>query len=69
VTVLPPPAPGCASCAARDERIAGQARELAGQAAAIRELKADMLALADDVRQLRRKLGRNSGKLVDSAVG
>jgi transposase len=61
VTVLPPPAPGCASCAARDERIAAQARELAGQAAAIRELKADMLALADEVRQLRRKLGRNSG--------
>jgi hypothetical protein len=61
VTVLPPPALGCASCAARDERIAAQARELARQAAAIRELKADMLALADEVRQLRRKLGRNSG--------
>jgi transposase len=61
VTVLPPPAPGCGSCAARDERIAEQERALAEQAAAIGELKADLLALADEVRELRRKLGRNSG--------
>jgi transposase len=61
VTVLPPPAPGCASCAARDERIAEQERVLAEQAAAVGELKAGLLALAEEVRLLRRKLGRNSG--------
>jgi transposase len=54
VAVLPPPAPGCASCAARDELIAEQ-----GQA--IEELKADLVALAEEVRDLRRRLGRNSG--------
>jgi transposase len=54
VAVLPPPAPGCASCAARDELIAEQ-----GQA--IAELKAGLVALAEEVRELRRRLGRNSG--------
>jgi len=54
VAGLPPPAPGCASCAARDELIAEQ-----GQA--IAELKSDLVALAEEVRQLRRRLGRNSG--------
>jgi transposase len=54
VAVLPSSAPGCASCAARDELIAEQ-----GQA--IAELKADLVALAEEVRQLRRRLGRNSG--------
>ncbi|MGH3125267.1 MAG: DUF6444 domain-containing protein, partial [Streptosporangiaceae bacterium] len=54
MAVLPPPAPGCASCAARDAVIAEQA-------AAIRELRADVVALAAEVRQLRRRLGRNSG--------
>ena len=51
---LPPPAPGCASCAARDAVIAEQS-------AAIEELKADVVALAAEVRDLRRRLGRNSG--------
>src|SRR5260221_858108 len=51
---LPPPAPGCASCAARDQVIAEQA-------AAIGELRADVVALAAEVRNLRRRLGRNSG--------
>ena len=54
MAVLPPPAPGCASCAARDELIAEQ-----GQA--IAELKSDLVALVEEVRQLRRRLGRNSG--------
>jgi transposase len=54
VAVLPPAAPGCASCAARDELITEQ-----GQA--IEELKADLVALAEEVRELRRRLGRNSG--------
>jgi transposase len=54
VSVLPRPAPGCASCAARDERIA-ELEEAVG------ELKSDLLAVAEEVRELRRRLGRNSG--------
>jgi transposase len=54
MTVVPPPAAGCASCAARDAVIAEQA-------AAIEELRADVVALAAEVRELRRRLGRNSG--------
>jgi transposase len=54
MAVLPPPAPGCAPCAARDAVIAEQA-------AAIEELRADVVALAAEVRDLRRRLGRNSG--------
>jgi len=61
MAVLPPPAPGCASCAARDAAIAEQARVLEEQAAAIGELRADVVALAAEVRELRRRLGRNSG--------
>jgi transposase len=54
MTVLPPAAPGCASCAARDAVIAEQA-------AAIEELRSDLVALAGEVAELRRRLGRNSG--------
>ena len=54
MAVLPPPAAGCASCAARDAVIAEQT-------AAIGELRADVVALAAEVRELRRRLGRNSG--------
>lgn len=61
MTVLPPPAPGCVSCAARDVVIAEQGRLLDEQAAAIGELRADLVALAEEVRDLRRKLGRSSG--------
>ncbi len=61
MAVLPPPAPGCASCAARDAVIAEQARVLEEQAAAIGELRADVVALAAEVAELRRRLGRNSG--------
>src|SRR5216683_5792077 len=61
MAVLPPPAPGCASCAARDAVIAEQARVLEEQAAAIGDLRADVVALAAEVRDLRRRLGRNSG--------
>jgi transposase len=61
MAVLPPPAPGCASCAARDAVIGEQARVLEEQAAAIGELRADVVALAAEVRDLRRRLGRNSG--------
>src|SRR5579875_3747819 len=61
VTVLPAAAPGCASCEARDERIGEQAGLLGEQAAAIGEMKADLVALMDEVRELRRRLGRSSG--------
>lgn len=54
MAVLPPSVPGCASCAARDTVIEEQA-------AAIGELRADVAALAAEVRDLRRRLGRNSG--------
>ncbi len=54
MTVLPPPAPDCASCAARDAVIAEQAE-------AITELRSDLTVLAREVAELRRKLGRNSG--------
>jgi transposase len=54
MAVLPPPAPGCAPCAARDAVIAEQ-----GQA--IGELRADVMTLAEEVRELHRRLGRNSG--------
>jgi hypothetical protein len=61
MAALPPPAPGCASCAARDAVIGEQARVLEEQATAIRELRADVVALAAEVRELRLRLGRNSG--------
>src|SRR6266567_6088566 len=54
MAVLPPPAPDCASCATRDAVIAEQAT-------AIGELRAGMAALAAEVAELRRRLGRNSG--------
>ncbi|MGO9079989.1 MAG: DUF6444 domain-containing protein [Streptosporangiaceae bacterium] len=54
MAVLPPPAPDCASCAARDAVIAEQAE-------AIGELRSDVAALAAQVAELRRRLGRNSG--------
>ena len=54
MAVLPPPAPDCGSCAARDAVIAEQA-------AAIEELRSDVTALAAQVAELRRRLGRNSG--------
>jgi transposase len=54
MAVLPPHAPGCAACSARDAVIGEQA-------AAIGELRADVVALAAEVRELGRRLGRNSG--------
>jgi transposase len=61
MAALPPPAPDCAACVARDVVIAEQARLIQEQAEAIRELRADVVALAAEVRDLRRKTGRNSG--------
>jgi len=60
MAVLPPAAPDCASCAARDVLIAEQARLLEEQARAIEELRADVVALAAEVRNLRRNSGNSS---------
>src|SRR5260370_40136824 len=54
MAVLPPPAPDCASCAARDALIWEPA-------AGIEELRSGVVALAAHVAELRRRLGRNSG--------
>jgi cell division protein FtsB len=66
MAVLPPATAGCASCAARDAVITEQA-------AAIEELRADVVALAAEVRELRRRLGRNTGpqqwQFLDGPVG
>src|SRR5258707_7592335 len=61
MAVLPPPGPGCASCAARDGLIAEQARVLEDQADGIGELRADVVAVGVEVRELRGTLGRNGG--------
>src|SRR5260370_23293583 len=54
MAVRHPPAPDGASCAAGDAVIAEQA-------AAIGELRSDVVTLAAQVAELRRRLGRNSG--------
>ena len=54
MAVLAPAAPDCAACAGRDAVIAEQA-------VAIEELRSDVLSLAAQVAELRRRLGRNSG--------
>jgi uncharacterized coiled-coil protein SlyX len=53
VAYLPPPAPDCASCAARDAVIAEQAAVIAEQEQAIGELRSDVVAQAGQVAQLR----------------
>ena len=61
---MPPPAPGCASCAARDEEIAGllaQAAELAdlrAQVAGLSELREELRAAEEQVSQLREQVAR-----------
>jgi hypothetical protein len=57
VSGLPPPAPGCASCAARDAQIAGLDAEVAG----LRAQVAEVAALRARVARLERALSRNSG--------
>jgi transposase len=54
VADLPPPAPDCGACAARDEVIAAQGGQLAAQQEQIEELRAKMA-------RLERALSRNSG--------
>jgi transposase len=61
VSALPPPAPDCAGCAARDEQIAAQ-QELIGELRDAVSAQADQIAaLREQVRRLERALSRNSG--------
>ncbi|MGH3846939.1 MAG: IS66 family transposase [Pseudonocardiaceae bacterium] len=61
MTAVPPPAEGCASCAARDERIA-ELTDLAGDLRAAVGAQADQIAvLREQVTRLERALSRNSG--------
>ena len=54
---LPPPAPGCDSCAARDAQIAALGAEVAG----LRAQAAEVAELRERVARLERALSRNSG--------
>ncbi len=61
MSALPPPAPDCAACAARDERIAAQ-QELIGELRDAVGAQADQIAaLREQVTRLERALSRNSG--------
>ena len=61
MSALPPPAPDCAACAARDEQIAAQ-QELIGELRDAVSAQADQIAaLREQVRRLERALSRNSG--------
>jgi len=61
VSALTPPAPDCAACAARDERIAAQ-QELIGELRdAVGAQAGQIAALREQVTRLERALSRNSG--------
>jgi transposase len=61
VSALPPPAPDCAACAARDERIA-ELEDLAGELREAVGAQADQIAaLREQVARLERAQSRNSG--------
>jgi len=61
VSALPPPAPDCAACVARDERIA-ELEDLAGELREAVGAQADQIAaLREQVARLERALSRNSG--------
>jgi hypothetical protein len=68
MAVVPPAAPGCASCAARDAVIGAQARVLQEQAQAIGELRSDVVALAAQVAELRRRQGPQQRELLHGPV-
>ncbi|HTQ93810.1 MAG TPA: IS66 family transposase [Streptosporangiaceae bacterium] len=61
MSALPPPAPDCAACAARDERIA-ELEDLAGELREAVGAQADQIAaLREQVARLERAQSRNSG--------
>src|ERR1035437_4703763 len=58
---MPPPAPGCASCAARDERVAEMAAQAKARDERVAEMAAQVTALQERVADLERAASRNSG--------
>ena len=65
---MPPPAPGCAPCAARDEEIAQLQDQLAARDAEVTGLRGQVAAqdgqlaeLKDRIARLERVVSRNSG--------
>ena len=61
MSALTPPAPDCAACVARDERIA-ELKDLAGELREAVGAQADQIAaLREQVARLERALSRNSG--------
>jgi transposase len=58
---MPPPAPGCAGCAARDEEIGALREETAGLRAHAAALQEQVGQLREQVARLERIVSRNSG--------
>ena len=58
---MPPPAPGCAPCAARDGEIAQLQEQLAARNAEVTGLRGQVAELKDRVARLERAVSRNSG--------
>jgi len=58
---MPPPAPGCTPCAARDEEIAQLREQLATRDAEVTGLRGQVTELNDRVARLERAVSRNSG--------
>src|SRR5271166_5685472 len=58
---MPPPSPGCAGCAARDQEIAALREEAAGQRAHAAALQEQVGQLREQVARLERIVSRNSG--------
>jgi len=61
VSALPPPAPDCAACAARDERIAAQQEPIGELRDAVGAQADQIAALREQVTRLERALSPNSG--------
>src|ERR1035437_5863526 len=58
---MPPPAPGCTPCAARDEEMAQLREQLAARDAEVTGLRGQVAELKDRVARLERAVSRNSG--------
>lgn len=58
---MPPPVPGCAPCAARDEEIAQLRELLAARDAGVTGLRGEVAELKDQVARLERAVSRDSG--------
>ena len=58
---MPPPAPGCAPCAARDEENAQLREQLTARDAEVTGLRGQVADLKDRIARLERAVSRNSG--------